>query len=84
MVAEYQKSVKSTTKIDSIQDMQNFVESFPEFRQLSGNVSKHVAVMGELSSLVDRRKLMAVGELVCKRVATVKREEEVKITVRCS
>ena len=37
-------------QIDSIEDMQRFVESFPEFRHQSGNVSKHVALMSEESA----------------------------------
>ena len=32
-------------------------------RQLAGNVSKHVAMMSELSRLVDSRRLMDVSEL---------------------
>ena len=43
--------------------MKRFVEEYPEFRKLGGNVSKHVALVGELSRLVDRDKLLEVGEL---------------------
>ena len=43
--------------------MKRFVEEYPEFRKLGGNVSKHVAVVGELSRLVGRDKLLEVGEL---------------------
>jgi hypothetical protein len=42
--------------------MKRFVEEYPEFRKLSGNVSKHVAVMSELSRLVDQRSLLTVSE----------------------
>ena len=42
--------------------MKRFVEEYPEFRKLSGNVSKHVAVMSELSRLVDHRNLLSVSE----------------------
>jgi hypothetical protein len=43
--------------------MKRFVEEYPEFRKLGGNVSKHVAIVGELSRLVGRDKLLEVGEV---------------------
>ncbi|KII90572.1 hypothetical protein PLICRDRAFT_106265 [Plicaturopsis crispa FD-325 SS-3] len=49
--------------INSIGDMKRFVEEYPEFRKLGGNVSKHVALVGELSRLVGRDKLLEVGEV---------------------
>merc|ERR1711991_1000609 len=44
-----------------LEDMKKFVEDYPEFRKLSGNVSKHVAVMSELSKLCEKRRLMDVS-----------------------
>lgn len=43
--------------------MKRFVEEYPEFRKLGGNVSKHVALVGELSRIVGRDKLLEVGEI---------------------
>lgn len=43
--------------------MKRFVEEYPEFRKLGGNVSKHVALVGELSRLVDDDKLLELGEV---------------------
>ena len=43
--------------------MKRFVEEYPEFRKLGGNVSKHVALVGELSRLVGKDKLLEVGEI---------------------
>jgi hypothetical protein len=54
---------QSPSTINSIADMKKFVEDYPEFRKLGGNVSKHVALVGELSRLVGRDKLMEVGEV---------------------
>ncbi|KDQ62502.1 hypothetical protein JAAARDRAFT_121394 [Jaapia argillacea MUCL 33604] len=51
------------SSINSISDMKRFVEEYPEFRKLGGNVSKHVALVGELSRLVERDKLLEVGEV---------------------
>lgn len=64
-VQQYQaKSVAtSPSSINSIADMKRFVEEYPEFRKLGGNVSKHVALVGELSRLVGRDKLLEVGEI---------------------
>lgn len=43
--------------------MKRFIEEYPEFRKLGGNVSKHVALVGELSRLIDKRRLLEVGEV---------------------
>jgi len=49
--------------------MQAFMEKFPELRSRSHNVSKHVAIMGELARLVEVCNLMDVSqfeqELAC-------------------
>jgi len=62
-VQSYQSRSAETQAINSISDMKKFVEEYPEFRKLSGNVSKHVAVVGELSRLVDKYKLLEIGEV---------------------
>ena len=49
--------------MNSISDMKKFVEDYPEFRKLGGNVSKHVALVGELSRLVEKYKLLDLGEV---------------------
>ena len=62
-VEEYQIKTKSNMKIESIAEMKRFVEEYPEFKRLSGNVTKHVALVGELSKIVEKNKLLIVGEL---------------------
>lgn len=62
-VEQYQSRTKSTTQIESIADMKRFVEDYPEFRKLSGNVSKHVTLVGELSRRVGEETLLDVSEL---------------------
>lgn len=62
LVERYRREVGSTREISTIDDMKKFVENYPEFRALSGNVSKHVAVVTELSRLVELRALMEVSE----------------------
>ena len=62
-VDEYQVKTQSTVKVESIADMKRFVEEYPEFRRMSGNVSKHVTLVGELSRLVEQGRLLKASEL---------------------
>lgn len=62
-VEQYQSKTQSNAAIDSIADMKRFVEDYPEFRKLSGNVSKHVTLVGELSRRVGADRLLDVSEL---------------------
>lgn len=62
-VTQFQSRSSSTSSIETIQDMKRFVEEYPEFQRLRGNVSKHVALLGELSRLVEERDLLQVSEL---------------------
>ncbi|XP_043931114.1 vacuolar protein sorting-associated protein 45 [Protopterus annectens] len=57
------KKPKGQQKLESIADMKAFVENYPQFKKMSGTVSKHVTVVGELSRLVSERNLMAVSEV---------------------
>lgn len=50
LVDDFQAISKFNKQLDSIEDMQRFVENFPEFRQQSGNVSKHISLMSEASA----------------------------------
>jgi vacuolar protein sorting-associated protein 45 len=63
LVSDFSRKKKSTAKLDTIEDMQRFVEHYPEFQQLAGTVSKHVALMSEMSKLVDARGLLGVSEV---------------------
>ncbi|KAI9793629.1 MAG: vacuolar protein sorting-associated protein 45 [Piccolia ochrophora] len=62
-VEQYQSKTKTSSNIESITDMKRFVEEYPEFRKLSGNVSKHVTLVGELSRRVGEDSLLEVSEL---------------------
>ncbi|GMI47424.1 hypothetical protein TrCOL_g7546 [Triparma columacea] len=69
LLDEYQKETRQNQNISTIADMQRFMERYPAFRSQSHNVSKHVALMGELARLVDVCQLMDVSafeqELAC-------------------
>nr|CAH7720407.1 unnamed protein product [Callosobruchus chinensis] len=63
LMDQFQTKAKSHQKIESIADMKNFVEAYPQFKKLSGNVAKHVTVVGELSSMVTKYNLLDVSEV---------------------
>lgn len=62
-LAKFQEQTKSNSKIASIDDMQRFIDQYPDFKRLSGNVSKHVTVVHELSRLVSVGNLISVSAL---------------------
>ncbi|KAL6522128.1 vacuolar protein sorting-associated protein 45 [Orobanche minor] len=69
MVDDFQQVAKSNQKIQTIEDMAKFVDNYPEYRKMHGNVSKHVTLVAEMSRIVEERKLMVVSkteqELAC-------------------
>ncbi|KXS13498.1 Sec1-like protein [Gonapodya prolifera JEL478] len=77
-VDEYQTKHKSSVAIESISDMKRFVEEYPEFRKLAGNVTKHVTIVGELSRLVERGRLLEVGELEQNLAATENHAQDLR------
>jgi hypothetical protein len=62
-VEQYQSKTKNSADIESIADMKRFIEEYPEFRKLSGNVSKHVTLVSELSRRVGAENLLEISEL---------------------
>lgn len=63
LLDEYQKDAKLNEKINSIEDMQNFMSRYPAFRSRGIIVSKHVAIMGELARLTDIYRLLDISQL---------------------
>jgi vacuolar protein sorting-associated protein 45 len=49
--------------METLADMKRFVEEYPEFKKLGGNVAKHVSLVGELSRIIERDELLSVSEL---------------------
>lgn len=62
-VEQFASKSADSHKLESVNDMKRFVEDYPEFRKLSGNVSKHVTLVGELSRRVGGDNLLDVSEL---------------------
>ena len=79
-VEQYQSKTKSNAAIESIADMKRLVEDFPEFRRLSGNVSKHVTLVGELSRRVGADGLLDVSELEQSLACNDNHANDVKVT----
>jgi len=48
--------------LETIADMKKFVEAYPEFRKLSGHVSKHVSLVSELSRRTEQHDLLECSE----------------------
>uniref|UniRef100_A0A1B0C3P6 Vacuolar protein sorting-associated protein 45 n=1 Tax=Glossina palpalis gambiensis TaxID=67801 RepID=A0A1B0C3P6_9MUSC len=63
LMEEFQRKAKDHKKVESIADMKNFIESYPQFKKMSGTVQKHLCIMGELSNLTSKRNLFEVSEL---------------------
>ena len=59
----FQAKTKQSKEVSSIADMQKFVDAYPEFRKLSGDVTKHVTLLGEINRLVDKHSLMEVSQV---------------------
>ncbi|XP_035542013.1 vacuolar protein sorting-associated protein 45 homolog isoform X2 [Juglans regia] len=62
LVDEFQQIAKSNQTIQTIEDMAKFVDNYPEYRKMHGNVSKHVTLVTEMSKIVEEHKLMLVSQ----------------------
>lgn len=69
------------------EDMAKFVEHYPEYRKMHGNVSKHVTMVTEMSRIVDERKLMSISQteqdLACNNVGQIAAFEVIASLVDC-
>lgn len=52
----------TVNSLSSAEDMAKFVDNYPEYRKMHGNVSKHVTLVTEMSKIVEERKLMVVSQ----------------------
>ncbi|CAG0919451.1 unnamed protein product [Notodromas monacha] len=62
MMEDFQAQSRSNQKLDTLSDMKAFVENYPQFKKMSGTVTKHVTVVGELSKIVSSHHLLQVSE----------------------
>ncbi len=83
LVDEFQKQSTSSRNINTIEDMQNFVENFSEFSAAQRNTGKHVTLMSELSRLVDARTLMQVHPSLCVMILVLRGHSVPMSYTRC-
>lgn len=62
LMEDFQQKTKSQKKIETIADMKSFIETYPQFKKMSGTVTKHVTLIDELSRLVNTYNLLEVSE----------------------
>ncbi|KAF2637807.1 vacuolar protein sorting-associated protein 45 [Massarina eburnea CBS 473.64] len=77
-VEQFASKQQGSQQLDSIADMKRFIEDFPEFRKLSGNVTKHVTLVGELSRRVGQESLLECSELEQSLACTDNHSNDVK------
>mmetsp|Transcript_44610 Transcript_44610/g.104881 ORF Transcript_44610/g.104881 Transcript_44610/m.104881 type:complete len:530 (+) Transcript_44610:1-1590(+) len=63
IMKEFQRQTQQNMAVESIGDMQRFVESYPEFRKFKGNVSRHITLTSELARIIADRNLMELSIL---------------------
>jgi vacuolar protein sorting-associated protein 45 len=63
LIESFQLRAKEQKKIESIADMKNFVENYPQFKKMSGTVNKHLVVISELSLQISKKSLLELSEL---------------------
>lgn len=73
-------SVHNPKAIETLQDMKRFVEQYPEFKKLGGNVAKHVSLVGELSRIIERDGLLGVSEMEQSLASTESHTADLKVS----
>ena len=71
LVDEFQQRHRQQSSVESLQDLRAFVATYPTFRRLQGNVTRHVTLVSELSQKIDKWKLMEISE--CEQMLAAKR-----------
>jgi len=79
---DFQRRSHSQGKVESIADMKKFIETYPQFKKMSGTVSKHVTVVSELSRIVQSQKIMAVSELEQEIVCQGEHTKSLQVSLR--
>ena len=63
LLEQYQQQSKGNESIQSLEDIRNFLDRYPEFRKMGASASKHVSLMDEISKYIHAHKMMEVGKL---------------------
>lgn len=62
-VTTYKDKAQISNKIDSLDDIKEFIAKYPEFNKLSGNVAKHMALVGELDKKLQDLDIWELSEV---------------------
>ena len=79
MVDELQAKTKQHQNIDSLEDMQKVLDSYPEYKKESANVYKHVDLMTSLSRTVEERKLLDLSKIEQSIAVSAERDEHFRV-----
>jgi len=59
---ELQQKTNSSKQISSISEMQSFVESFPQYKAMSANLTKHLGIVDQMTKLIEQELLYEISE----------------------
>ncbi len=62
MIHKFQEKKKSHSKVESMTDIKDFLSSYPEFKKLSGTVTRHLALHEVLSNEINSNELYEVSK----------------------
>ena len=63
LVQNYSKQNKGNSKLQTFEEMRDFVDKYPQFRALQTNACKHMAIVEEIHRQIETRSLLKVSEL---------------------
>jgi vacuolar protein sorting-associated protein 45 len=81
LMDEFQTKTKSQKKVESIADMKSFIETYPQFKKMSGTVTKHVTLIDEIFRLVSAFNLFEVSEAEQELVCHSDHSESLKVMI---
>jgi vacuolar protein sorting-associated protein 45 len=80
---KFQTYMQTSAQIDTLEEMQKMIEEYPEFAKMSGNVSKHVTVVHELSRLVQEHGILEVSALEQDLACSDAKSEHLRSVLDC-
>lgn len=81
LMDDFQDKTKNQKNIETISDMKEFLDQYPQFKKMSGTVSKHVLLISELSRLVSLHNLMDVSEAEQEMACQSEHSKTVKVRI---
>ncbi|KAJ1611182.1 putative vacuolar protein-sorting protein VPS45 [Cryptosporidium canis] len=63
MVNDHNESSKLNQRLETIEDINRFVQTYPDFKKEYNNIFKHVSILHEISRIVQDRDLMRISAI---------------------